>query len=72
VVLKENNKKIIGIEVKAAVSVTAGDFGGLEKLKEIVDVNFTCGIVFYLGEEVISFGKNIFAVPLQTLWESHI
>jgi len=68
VVLEGKNKKIIGIEVKAAVSVNADDFNGLEKLKEVAGEKFTRGIVIYLGEKVISFGKNYFAVPLQILW----
>lgn len=71
VVLEGKNKKIVGIEVKAAVSVIADDFNGLEKLKEIAGANFTCGIVLYLGEKVISFGKDVFAVPLQMLWEAN-
>jgi len=68
VVLEGKNKKIIGIEVKAAASVNADDFNGLEKLKEVSGEKFTRGIVVYLGEKVISFGKNYFAVPLQMLW----
>lgn len=68
VVLEGRNKKIVGIEVKASSSITASDFTGLEKLAEIAASNFTQGIVLYLGKQVISFGKNLFAVPLQTLW----
>lgn len=68
VVLEGKNKKIVGIEVKAAASVNANDFMGLEKLKEIAGENFTRGIVLYLGEQIISFGEKFFAVPLQLLW----
>lgn len=68
VVLEGKNKKIVGIEVKAASSVNSRDFAGLEKLAEIAADNFTKGIVLYLGKQVIPFGKNLFAVPIQMLW----
>jgi len=37
---------------------------------EIVGEDFLTGIVIYLGDKVVPFGKNIFAVPLQLLWNA--
>jgi uncharacterized protein len=68
VVLEGKNQKIVGIEVKASATVNTDDFTGLKKLSEVAKDNFTKGIVFYLGKQLIPFGKNLFAVPLLTLW----
>lgn len=68
VVLEGKNKKIVGIEIKATASVKADDFAGLDKLAELTKENFAQGIVLYLGEKVISFGRNLFAVPLPMMW----
>ncbi|MBU0744676.1 MAG: ATP-binding protein [Gammaproteobacteria bacterium] len=71
VVLEGRNKRIVGIEVKAASSVKYEDFSGLEKLAEVSADNFATGIVLYLGKQIIPFGKKLFAVPLSCLFEEN-
>lgn len=61
---------VIGIEVKASSSVGQEDFKHLRWLategagrqKDMV------GIVIYLGEDAVSFGRNMIALPLQSFW----
>lgn len=61
-ILKRNNK-IIAIEVKASMSVSKDDF------KHIVDFQKNSsqdvfGVVFYMGEHVLSFGDACIAIPI--------
>ena len=62
--------ELVGVEVKASVTVTAADFKGLNKLKELAGDRFKCGVVLYDGETSVRFGEKLYAVPLRFLWES--
>lgn len=61
---------VAGIEVKAASTVTAGDFRGLRKLRDAVGNDFAAGVVLYDGGATIAFGDRMFAVPVRALWEA--
>ncbi len=67
-VLENAAGRILGIEVKAAASVTRRDFGGLECVASAAGVAFVQGIVLYDGEQTLSFADNLRAVPLPALW----
>ena len=56
------------IEVKAAATVTAGDFTGLRKLKNASGQSFRAGIVLYDGEHTLPFGDSLLATPFPSLW----
>lgn len=69
-VAEQSDGGIVGIEVKAAASVDACDFKGLQRLAEAAGHRFRHGIFFYSGAEVLPFGrdgKRLFALPLRTL-----
>ena len=61
---------IVGIEVKASASIGAEDFKHLRwfategpgRSREMT------GIIVYLGEEAVSFGPRMVALPLQSFW----
>jgi hypothetical protein len=55
---------IIGIEVKAAATVTSNDFRGLKKLQTLTGTSFISGIVLYDGDQALSFGERLWAIPL--------
>ncbi len=57
-------------EIKASTSVAAADFRHLDWfLKEGPGKSFRgTGFVVYLGDQVLSFGPNLLAVPLSMLW----
>jgi uncharacterized protein len=67
-VLEDRTGRCVGIEVKASTTVTPRDFNGLRGLAEDVDKKFIRGIVLYFGDQVLSFGKNLYALPISTLW----
>lgn len=70
IVLEGSGQRIAGVEIKAAATVTAGDFRGLRKLKEITGKRFVAGVVLYDGEVTAPFGDGLFAVPIRSLWET--
>ncbi len=67
--LEDRKGRIVGIEVKASSTVTANDFKNIKILSEITGKKFHRGIVMYTGSEIIPFGKNLYAVPVQGLWK---
>lgn len=67
-VLENAQGQIVGIEVKAAASVTRRDFSGLDRLASIADDRFVQGIVLYDGERPLSFADNLRAVPFASVW----
>lgn len=68
IALENREGEIVGIEVKAAVTVRSEDFKGLEKLSAAAKGRFKRGILIYTGEKVLSFGAH-YAVPIQSLWD---
>ena len=67
-VLEAPSGKLVGVEVKAAVSVSADDFRGLRILAEIAGRRFFRGLVLYAGDQVVPFGPNLHALPISSLW----
>lgn len=56
------------IEVKASATLKQEDFHGLKRFKTIAKHHFKIGILLYDGEQTMSFGENLFAVPISALW----
>jgi uncharacterized protein len=69
-IVLENGLSVAGVEVKASATVKNEDFRGLRKLQEIAGQHFVCGVVIYDGETTLSFGSQLFAVPISVLWAS--
>jgi len=63
-VLESPLRAILGIEVKAAATVTSADFKGLRRLRDQCGKAFVSGIVLYDGVEALPFGEGLWAVPL--------
>jgi len=68
IVLEAAGRRIFGIEVKAAATVTDSDFRGLRKLQAALGKRFVSGIVLYDGEQALSFGESMRALPMAALW----
>jgi predicted AAA+ superfamily ATPase len=66
-VLESGQREIIGIEVKAAASVQSSDFKGLKRLRDIAGQQFLTGIVLFDGEQPLSFGDGMWAIPMRHL-----
>ncbi len=69
IVLEQGHAGLVGVEVKAAASVSDGDLRGLRKLRDAAGQRFTAGVVLYDGTATIPFGDDLYAVPLRALWE---
>lgn len=67
-VLENPAGEVVGIEVKAAASVTRRDFAGLDRIAAAAGPAFIQGILLYDGEKTLSFGDKLRAVPLSALW----
>ncbi len=70
VVLEDRSGAIVGIEIKHGFNVTKDDFKGLRYLKNKVGKKFLKGIVLYTGSQYIPFSKDLFAMPINSVWET--
>jgi predicted AAA+ superfamily ATPase len=70
VVLEARDGRVVGIEVKAAASVTERDFAGLRDLAEVTGTRFAGGYVLYGGAASVPFGPNLHALPVSALWRA--
>lgn len=68
-IIEKDNGEIAGVEVKGGSRVSKEDFKHLEWFKNNLakDRKFI-GIILYSGENTISFGKDMIAVPTACLW----
>jgi predicted AAA+ superfamily ATPase len=62
--------RLVGVEVKAAVSISADDFRGLRAMAAATGRRFHRGILFYLGETAVTVGPRLYALPLPALWRT--
>jgi predicted AAA+ superfamily ATPase len=67
-VVERADGRIVGIEVKSQRSIGTESFKGLRLLQQQQKNRFHRGVVLYGGKQTISFGRDLFAVPIQALW----
>jgi predicted AAA+ superfamily ATPase len=68
-VLENRQRRVVGIEVKAASNVRSEDFKGLKHLADRLGDDFIAGLVLYTGDQTYSFGDKMRAMPVSALWE---
>lgn len=71
VVAEAPDGRVGGIEIKAAATVSRADFRHLARLRDLLDASggrFVRGVVLYTGDQVLSFGDRLVAMPLAALW----
>lgn len=68
-IIKNEKGSILGIDVKAGSTVSKSSFKHLKwfGLNISKKSSFT-GIILYTGQHVVSFGKNMWAIPISALW----
>lgn len=71
IVLEGSAGALVGIEVKATMSIHADDFRGLRVFAEIAGARFLRGVLLYLGDQEVAFGPNLHALPISNLWSGH-
>ncbi len=67
-IIERNDGKLIAVEVKATSKIDPSDFKHIKSFAEETGDKFLRGILFYTGSEIIPFAKNLFALPVNTLW----
>ena len=70
-VIEQSDGRVIGIEVKASMSVRAEDFSGLAAFAEYAGNQFQQGVLFYSGDKILPFKiRNVVfhALPISLLW----
>jgi uncharacterized protein len=68
-VLENRQRRVIGIEIKAASTVRSEDFNGLRRLAERLGDDFLLGLVLYTGTTTLPFGPKLRAAPVSALWQ---
>jgi len=63
----EKGDSLVAVEVKFSHTVTKSDFKHIINLQKSAD-NFTAGYVFYMGEHILPFGENLYALPVKILF----
>lgn len=75
-VIENASGEIIGVEVKAAASISVSDLAGLKKLAGLAPQVFKAGIILYDGTETLPLGQTngrpLWAIPISTLSASRI
>lgn len=66
--LERRDGAVVCIEVKSSSTIEATAFKAMQQLAGELKKQFLRGIVLYTGQEVIPFGKNLFALPIQSLF----
>lgn len=67
-VIEHSDGRVFGIEVKSSPSPASDDFRGLRALAEDVGDQFAGGVVLHTGESVLTFGRDLFALPVSAVW----
>jgi uncharacterized protein len=67
-VIETPDGRVIAVEVKAGATVRTEDLAGLRNLADHLGDKFVAGYVLYTGQQTLSFGDRIKAVPMDALW----
>ena len=68
VLLEDRRGRVAGIEIKASATVGSKDFAGLTALADAAGRRFAGGVLLYAGDDVLPFGKQLYALPVSALW----
>jgi predicted AAA+ superfamily ATPase len=67
-IIERTDGKLIAVEVKATAKINASDFNNIKVFAAETGNKFVKGIVLYTGNEAIPFAKNMYAIPIESLW----
>jgi len=68
IVVESDGRRVAGVEMKAAGSVSQSDFTGLTFLRDKLKDRFALGVVLYTGKQPLPFGDRLWALPYSALW----
>ncbi len=67
-VIESPDGRVIAIEVKAGATIHTEDLAGLRNLAGHLGDKFAAGYVLYTGQQTLSYGGRIKALPMDALW----
>jgi predicted AAA+ superfamily ATPase len=67
-VIETPDGRVIGVEVKAGATVRTEDLAGLRNLAGHLGERFIAGYILYTGQQTLSYGGKIKALPMDSLW----
>ena len=67
-VLETPDGRVVAVEVKAGATVRTEDLSGLRNLAGHLGDKFVAGYVLYTGQQTLSYGGRIRALPIDALW----
>jgi predicted AAA+ superfamily ATPase len=68
-VIESPNGDAVGIEVKLDGTINEKDWANMNVLRETLGDKFLKGIIIYTGTDLTQVGRDIWAVPVNYLWE---
>lgn len=67
--VERDDRSLLAIEVKSGITVKKTDFKHIVWFREnLVKKSTVTGIILYAGEEILPFGENLWAVPIDCMW----
>lgn len=67
-IVENEDNRCLAVEVKASQTIAAKDFRGINRFADKIGSGLAAGIVLYLGDQVLSFGPQRYALPLAALF----
>ncbi len=68
-VIEGPQKQIVAIEIKSTSTIKTDFFKTISSFAKDIGPRFKRGIVLYTGDKALSFGPNLIALPIQSLWQ---
>jgi predicted AAA+ superfamily ATPase len=68
-VIETPDGRVIAVEVKAGATIRTEDLAGLRNLASHLGGKFVAGYVLYTGQQTLSYGGKIKALPMDALWQ---
>lgn len=67
-VIETPDGRVVAVEVKAGATVRTEDLAGLRNLARHLGDKFVAGYVLFTGQQTLSYGDRIKALPMDALW----
>jgi len=67
-VVEAPDGRIVAVEVKAGATIRTEDLAGLRNLAGHLGEKFVAGYVLYTGQQTLTYGGRIKALPMDALW----
>lgn len=69
IIIEGPKKELVAIEIKTNESIKQDSFKVIKQFAKDHATRFKRGVVLYRGNTIHPFGPNLYALPIQSLWE---